>query len=94
MSEVQKILKKAWEHGYYSNNHPSDPNMTWFNDDMQSLYDLLMEKMPPMIAIVEIPDFPESRLFAEAYAKGEVKGHNEAVALMVSAINQLFGRTE
>ena len=34
---IDEILKKAWEHGYYSSNHPSDPNMTWFSDDKQAL---------------------------------------------------------
>ena len=40
---IDTILKKAWEHGYYSNNYPSNPNMTWFSDDKQALYSLLMD---------------------------------------------------
>lgn len=42
-NKVDVILKKAWEHGYYSNNYPSDPNMTWFSDDKQSILSLLEE---------------------------------------------------
>ena len=39
--KLDEILKKAWEHGYYSNNYPSDPNMTWFSDDKQELTKLI-----------------------------------------------------
>lgn len=39
--KLDEILKKAWEHGYYSNNYPSDPNMTWFSDDKQELTNLI-----------------------------------------------------
>ena len=41
--QIDEILKKAWEHGYYSNNYPSDPNMTWFSDDKQQLKALFTE---------------------------------------------------
>lgn len=96
MSEVQKILLTfernavdAWK------DNKSDvaivrklrPNRT---DAEQALYDLLMEKMPKK----EIPSggkkkFDETSPF-DAYGSG----YNQALDEMVSAINELFGRTE
>lgn len=50
----------------------------------QALYDLLMEKMPKPITDVRDPRF----------YKWRVNDYNQGLVDSVSAINELFGRTE
>ena len=71
--KLDEILKKAWEHGYYSNNYPSDPNMTWFSDDKQELTNLIqtLEQKAELYGRLHetIEAFQAGAIDADAYSK-------------------------
>ena len=50
------------------------------NEAVDAILELFNKQLPKKITTVVIPDFPESRLFAEAYSKGQAVGHNSCLA--------------
>ncbi len=82
---IDKLLKKAWEHGYYSNNYPSDPNMTWFSDDKQALYSLLMDVIGE-----NVPE--EDKINRHIRYYSFAKYHNELLKTQRQKLNQLFNK--
>ena len=79
-SELRKILEGLCEDYHSEIEHGQQEQKKLLPYTVDAILELFNKQLPKKITTVVIPDFPESRLFAEAYSKGQAVGHNSCLA--------------